>query len=218
MGLDSLVSVANKIALLLLALLALALYGGIPSVLAAQALAGILALAVAARLYRRVTTGPLRYSSQIAREVMVSGMALLTANVACNIQTYVDAVVLSKLAPADVVGWFGAAKNITGTMIAPALILAAASFPALSRAAADKEAFKAAVRTALRPILWLGALAATGTYLFADDAIAIIYGQRHFAPSGIILKVYAPAFPMLFLTPYCSMRFLRFTGLRRFRW
>ena len=199
MGLDACVSVANKIALLLLALLALALHGGIPSVLAMQALAGVLALVFAARLYRRVTTSRLRYSSQIAAEVMVSGMALLTANVACNIQTYIDAVVLSKLAPADAVGWYGAAKSIMGTMIMPALILAAASFPALSRAAADKEAFKAAVRTALRPILWLGALAATGVYLFADDAIAIVYGQRHFAPSGIILKVYAPAFLLIFL-------------------
>jgi O-antigen/teichoic acid export membrane protein len=71
MGLDACVSVANKIALLLLALLALALHGGIPSVLAVQALAGVLALAFAARLYRRVTRSRLRYSSQIASELMV---------------------------------------------------------------------------------------------------------------------------------------------------
>ena len=108
MGLDACVSVANKIALLLLALLAFAPHeGDCEMCWRMQALAGVLALVFAARLYRRVTTSRLRYSSQIAGEVMVSGMALLTANVACNIQTYIDAVVLSKLAPADAVGWYG---------------------------------------------------------------------------------------------------------------
>ena len=58
MGLDAWVSVANKIALLGLALAALALGKGLPGVLVAQVLAGFLALAIAARLYRRVTTGP----------------------------------------------------------------------------------------------------------------------------------------------------------------
>jgi O-antigen/teichoic acid export membrane protein len=48
-------------------------------------------------------------------------------------------------------------------------------------------------------MLWLGALAAIGTYLFADDAIAIVYGQQHFGNSAIILKMYAPAFFLLFM-------------------
>ena len=48
-------------------------------------------------------------------------------------------------------------------------------------------------------MLWLGALAAIGTYLFANDAISIVYGQLNFGPSGIILKVYAPAFLLLFV-------------------
>ncbi len=198
MGLDAWVSVANKIALLGLALAVLALGRGLPGVLVAQALAGFLALAVATRLYRRVTTGPLRYSPQIAREVLVGASAFFTAGAVSNIQPYIDVVILSKFAPADVIGWYGAAKNILGTMLAPALILGAASYPRLARAAANRVRFKAEAQAALRPILWLGALAAIGTYLFADDAIAIVYGQ-HFRPSGIILKVYAPGFLLLFM-------------------
>ena len=76
MGLDAWVSVANKIALLGLALAALALGKGLPGVLVTQALAGFLALAIANRLYRRVATGPLRYSRQVAREILVSGSVL----------------------------------------------------------------------------------------------------------------------------------------------
>ena len=60
------------------------------------------------------------------------------------------------------------------------------------------RSFKAEVRAAQRPILWFGALAAIGTFLFADDAIAIVYGQQQFGPSGIILKVYAPGYLLLF--------------------
>ena len=197
MGLDAWVSVANKIALLGLALAALALGKGLPGVLAAQGLAGLLALAIAARLYRRVTTGSLRYSPQVAREVLVGGSAFFITVAASSFQPYIDAVVLSKLAPVDVVGWYGAAKNIMGTMVAPAVILGAASFPRLARAAHDAS-FKAEVRAAQRPILWFGALAAIGTFLFADDAIAIVYGQQQFGPSAIILKVYAPGYLLLF--------------------
>ena len=199
MGLDAWVSVANKIALLAYALAALALGTRLPGVMVATALAGIFALALATRLYRRVTTGPLRYSPQIAREVLTGGGALLTIIAASNVQPYIDVVILSKLVPADVVGWYGAAKNIMGTMLAPALILSAASFPRLARAAASRGPFKAEARAALRPILWLGALAAIGTFLFADDAIAFVYGQQHFGPSGMILKVYAPGFFLLFI-------------------
>lgn len=199
MGLDAWLSVANKFALLGLALAALAFGAGLPGVLGAQALSGVLALVIATRLYRRVACGPLRYSPETARELLVGGGTLLAATIATSIHPYIDAVIVSKLAPADVVGWFGAAKNILGTMFAPAAILGIATFPRLSRAAANRIQFKAELQTTLRPLLWLGALAAIGTYLFADDAIAIVYGRQHFAPSGIILRVYAPAFLLLFV-------------------
>src|SRR6202166_1581650 len=199
MGLDAWVSVANKVVLLGLALAALALGRRLPGVLVAQALAGFVALALAAWLYRRVTTGPLRYSSQIAREVLVYGGAFFVYNAIGSIQPYIDVVILSKLAPADAVGWYGAAKNILGTIMAPALIIGAASYPRLARTAANGGPFKAEVRAALRPILWLRAIAAIGTFLFADDAIAIVYGRRDFGPSAMILKVYAPGFFLLFI-------------------
>jgi O-antigen/teichoic acid export membrane protein len=159
MDLGAGVSTVNRIALLGLALVALALGKRLPGVLVAQALSGFLTLALANRLYRRVTTGPLRYSRQLARDIRVGNGAFFAFNVANNIQSYIDAVILSKLAPADAVGWFGAAKNITGTLFARALILGAASFSRLARAAANRGAFKAEARAVLRPMLWLGAFA-----------------------------------------------------------
>jgi O-antigen/teichoic acid export membrane protein len=96
------------------------------------------------------------------------------------------------------VGWFGAARIVIGTLMAPATILAAASYPALARTAGDPAALRDALRAALRPVLWLAALASAGTFLYADAAIGLIYGDG-FAPAARVLQVFAPGFFLLFV-------------------
>ena len=70
MGLDAWVSVVNKSVALGLAVPALVLGTGLSGVFLSQGLAGMAAFAVAARLYRRVATGPVRWSGPTAREVL----------------------------------------------------------------------------------------------------------------------------------------------------
>jgi O-antigen/teichoic acid export membrane protein len=199
MGLEASVSVVNKIATLLLALPALALGMGVGGVVAAQGLAGVGAFAVATWLHRRIATGETRFDATTARQVLAGGTAIVTMMIAASIQPYLDAIILSKIVPGDAVGWYGAAKNIMGTLIAPSLIIGAAAYPRLSRAASDMPTFNAEVRATLRPMLFLGALAGVGTWLCADSAIALVYGQRNFGPAGMILKVFAPGLFLLFI-------------------
>ncbi len=199
MELDATTSVVNKLFALLLALAALALQTGLGGVVAAQALAGVVALLVAARLYRKVSSGPIRFSRATATLVLAGGTSMVGMMVTSQVQPYLDAIILSKMVPPDAVGWFGAARNIMGTLIAPALIVGAAAFPRLSRAAALKSTFQAEFQTALRPILWLGGLGAIGTWLCADGAIALVYGHRQFGPAGAILKVFGPGIFFLFI-------------------
>ncbi len=190
MGLDASVSVTNRAVGLLLAIPALALGLGLGGVVVAQGMAGVMALALAFRLYRRLASGPLRFSLATSRELLRGGTALAALNLAVYVQPYIDAVLLSKLVPPDAMGYYGAAKTIMGMLLAPALILVTASFPRLSRAAKDIPLLRTEFATALRPALWLGALAGVGTWLFADVAIAVVYGHRQFGPAGTILKVY----------------------------
>jgi len=199
MGLDAAVSVTNKAFALLLALAALAAGTGLSGVVVAQGLAGAIAFLIAVRLYRRIATGALRFSAATAREVLGGGAAIVTMMIAVSVQPYLDAIILSRLVPGDAIGWYAAAKNIMGTLLAPSLIIGAAAFPRLSRAAGDVPTFNAEVRATLRPMLFLGALAAVGTYLFADAAIALVFGQRNFGPAGTILKVFAPGLFLLFV-------------------
>jgi O-antigen/teichoic acid export membrane protein len=118
---------------------------------------------------------------------------------AISIQPYFDAIILAKLSPADVIGWFGAARNILGTLMAPAGILGAAAYPRLARASTQPGALSQEVRAAFRPLLWLGALAGTGTYLFARSMVDLIYGSRGFGPAATILEVFAPGLFLLFV-------------------
>jgi O-antigen/teichoic acid export membrane protein len=199
MGRDALVSVSSKAIALGVTLPALALGAGIPGVLVAQAVAGLAALGVAARLYRRLGAPALRASSQAARELLAAGAPILAMTAAAAVQPYLDAIILSKLTPAAVVGWFGAAKNVLGTLMAPAAILGAAAYPHIARASAEPTGLGRSVRSAFRPLLWLGALASTGTYLFAGTAIGLIYGSEGFGPAATILQVFSPGLFLLFI-------------------
>jgi O-antigen/teichoic acid export membrane protein len=199
MGLDAGVSVANKALGLGLTVAALAAGWSIVGIIGAQAVSGVAALVLASALYRRLRLGPLGFSSRTARVLLVDGMPILAMTAASAVQPYLDAVLLSKLAPANVVGWFGAAKTILGTLMAPATILGAAAFPSFSRASADPAALRREMRAALRPLVFLGALAGVGTFLFADMAIGLIYGKGGFGPAATILRVFAPALFLIFL-------------------
>jgi O-antigen/teichoic acid export membrane protein len=199
MGRDAVVSVSNKAVGLALALPALAWGAGIPGVVAVQGLAGVAALGVAIEAYRRLGGPRMSVSAETAQELIAAGAPILAMTAAVSVQPYLDAIVLSKLAPATVVGWFGAAKSILGTLMAPAVILGAAAYPHIARASGDTVALRREVRSGFRTMLWLGALGATGTYLFAGTAVGLIYGTRGFGPAAVVLEVFAPGLLLLFV-------------------
>lgn len=199
MGRDATVSVSNKVIALCATLPALVLHAGIPGVILAQAIAGVVALGIADRLHAALGGPRLQVSSGTARELIAGGLPLLVMTSAVSVQPYLDAIILSKLVPPPVIGWFGAARNILGTLMAPAVILGAAAYPHIARASVKAAALRHEVRSAFRPLLWLGALAGTGTYLFAATAIRLVYGSRGFEPAATILEVFAPGLFLLFI-------------------
>ncbi len=198
MGLDATVSVVNRAVGLAIAFAAVSLGFGLAGVVVAQGLAGAAALAVAFQLYKRVKMGPLHASRATAREILGGGTAIVAISIAVYVQPYIDAVLLSKMVTTDVLGWYGAAKNIFGTLLAPALILGSASFPRLSRATKHPGAFASEFATAQRPMLWLGGLAAVGTWVFADLAITVIYPKAVFGPASDVLRVFGLGLFLIF--------------------
>ena len=120
MGREAAVSVSNKAIALVVTLPALALGAGIPGVILgrpwpAWPLSGSRSAPPAARHAAACSSRPARPASSSA-----AGAPILAMTAAASVQPYLDAILLSKLAPAAVVGWFGAAKNVLGTLMAPA--------------------------------------------------------------------------------------------------
>jgi O-antigen/teichoic acid export membrane protein len=199
MDLDAAVTVTAKALTVGVTVPALLLGGQLPTVVAVQGLGGAGALAVAAWLARHLRLSPPRPSWETVRELAAGGAPLAAFFVAMSVQPYIDAIVLSRLAPAEAVGWYGAARSIMGVLFAPAAILAHAAFPQLSRAASSPSDLRHTIRLALRPLLGLGALGAVGTFLFADFAVALIYGRGRFEPAAAVLELFAPALLLFFV-------------------
>jgi O-antigen/teichoic acid export membrane protein len=208
MGLDAAVSVCNRAAGLVLAVAALWLGLGLGGVVVSQGLAGVVALLLGARLYRRVSDRPLHFSRATAQEILSGGTTVLLMLVAVSVQPYIDAVLLSKLVPKDAIGWYGAARSIIAMLNAPALILGTAALPRLSRASRDPRAFREEMATAERPMVWVAGLGAVGTWLFADVAINLVYGRAGFAPAGAILSVFGLGLFLIFVDMLLSTAFI----------
>ena len=196
---DALVSMFNSAAGLALVIAALALGGGLVAVGLCLFGAGFLSLVLARHIYKRLGSGRLVVTLEMARHLVWGAAAIMSFTLVNAAQPYLDVVVLSKLVPPDAIGWFGVARNIMGTLIAPAMILATATFPQLARSATTPQQFGEDVRSTLRHTMLIGALGSAGTYLFAQIAVEIIYGRSHYAPAIAVLQAFSPWLFLLFI-------------------
>ena len=199
MELDALLTVLAKALALGATLWALAAGGRVLAVILAQGAAAAVAVAAAVGLARALGLRRIRAARATVRELAVGGAPIVALNVAIVAQPYLDAVVLSKLAPPVVMGWHAASKTFMAALVTPAAILASAAYPRLSRAASDPEAFRRELGTAMRPLLWIAAGATCGTFLFADLAVSTVYGRTGFGPAVAALELFAPALLLFFV-------------------
>jgi O-antigen/teichoic acid export membrane protein len=199
MELDALIGIVLKFLALVFGVAVLHNGGRIPALLAGQAVAGLITLAIAAFIYHRLELGQLQVTWAMARELVFGGASMVTMTVAVAFQPYLDANMLSRLSTPAVMGWYGAASAFTNTLIAPAFVLASATYPRLSVAAARPGGLRPLLRDALRPLMCVAVYGAVGTFLFADVAVGIIYSREKFAPTATILRAFAPAMMLVYL-------------------
>jgi O-antigen/teichoic acid export membrane protein len=96
-------------------------------------------------------------------------------------------------APSAALGWYSAASRISGVLVFPSLTMNLALYPTLARLwKEDRVTFDAMLRLALRAVTILGLFAATGTILFSQIVVQIVYGEGY-APAAsnlALLSVY----------------------------
>jgi O-antigen/teichoic acid export membrane protein len=199
MDLDATVGVIGKALTVAVTVPVLFLGGGLGSVLLMQAVGGAGALLVAVLLARRMRLVARRPDLGIFKELVSGGAPVAAFLIAVTVQPFTDIIILSRLVPPEVVGWYGAARNIMGLLFLPATILCNASFPELSRMSHSIPDLRRALRATLRVLLVIGALAAAGTTVFANVAVNLIYGHGHFDPAVPMVQIFAPILPLFFV-------------------
>jgi O-antigen/teichoic acid export membrane protein len=201
---DAMLNVVLKLATLIGSIACLAIGGRLLGLVFAWSVAGCLTLATGIVLYRRLRLPKISATMSTARELLRDGASLLAMSLAIAVEPYFNANILYKMASPVVVGWYGAAWNIAGTLVAPAMILGATMYPRLSTAAGDAVEFKRAFAISFRPLLLLGLLGAVGTYLFADVAVGLIYSLQKFGPAADILRAFAPVLLLIYVDLFLS--------------
>ncbi|HWV38899.1 MAG TPA: flippase [Vulgatibacter sp.] len=199
MDLDARATVVNKVMHVGIVLAAFGLGGRLVSVILSLGVAGTGALIYSIRQAHRAGFARARVAGESVRHLLREGAPVLVTGVLSHAQLYVETLMLSALAISEVLGWYGAARTITNTLVMPASILITASFPVLSRAASDPVMLREELANALRPVLVLGVLVAAGTALFADVAIGLIYGREMYGPSTTILQLMSVGLFLIFL-------------------
>jgi O-antigen/teichoic acid export membrane protein len=196
---DALINVCLKLLSLIFGITALTSGGRLPALIFATGLAGTVTLVLASLLYHRLHFPKLQFRRATAKELMIGGAPMLSMTIAVAVQPYIDVNLLRYLAGAGVLGWYGGAMTFCNTLIAPAAVLTSASFPRLSIVHDDRDAFGKVLDEGLRPLAFVAALGAVGTFLFADVAVGIVYSIEQFGPSASILRAFAPGMFLVFI-------------------
>jgi O-antigen/teichoic acid export membrane protein len=178
----------------------LMLGGGLAETLVGHAAATVLVFLYVWRTQRSLGLGHLSVDLSALGVLLRRGTPFLFMSFAMLVQPTVDAVFLSKLAPADVVGWHSTARRLVGFLIFPTSALASAMYPTLCRLyATDLSGFRRNVTKALRLTSVIAVPVALGCLLYPGLGVAL-FDRAAFRPAEDNLRALAIFVLMLYFT------------------
>jgi O-antigen/teichoic acid export membrane protein len=172
--------VGTQLLSVMLVIPTLLLGGALFGVLIAQALGAAVVLLLLVRAIKIVGIRLSRPHREALRSLAVQGTPFLFFSFAMAAQPNIDAVLLSKLAPAEVVGWHAVARRLIGALVLPGSLVIGALYPTLCRLhKEDPAAYVATGRSALRATLLLAVPIALSCALYRDLGIQIFSKQAY---------------------------------------
>ena len=128
------------------------------------------------------------------------GIPFLLFNMALELQPNVDALFLSKLAPVEVMGWYGVSRRLVCALLMPSTVLIGALYPTLCRLrATDQQGFNQTTNAAIRTVVLAAAPIAIGTGLFPDIGVAL-FSRESFRPAEDNLRIFSVLIFLVYLT------------------
>lgn len=119
----------------------------------------------------------------------------------CSVIYYrIDAVMLSLMTPAVVVGWYGAAYRFFDVLMFLPSIFSLALLPALSKLwNNDHYALAMTTQKSLQFIIFAGIPVSIGVYAFSQEIIEFFFGAAEYGPSILLLKIFSTGLLLVYI-------------------
>ena len=142
-------------------------------------------------LYHRERFG-LAWNGLLLRRIFVGGLPFLVWVVFGEIYIRIDVLMLSLMTSDAVVGWYGAATRLYGTLLFIPNILTMSVFPAMMRmgsSVADEAAFNRASERLMNLLLFAAIPISAGAIAVAGPLVRLLYGPGSFENAGPNLQI-----------------------------
>lgn len=193
----ALAEVANKATLLIVGITVLVSGLGVVAYAMAMLVGSLVGFSVNfSFLARRYLRRP-SLSSLAVRGLLIGGFPFLMTGAVYQFYSSSDAVMLRFLTRDAVVGWYGAANQLYGTLNFVPLVIITALLPALTRFhKEDKETMRVAVEKGMLAVLMTGVPIAAGCILLSGDLIRMLHYPAEFSHSVPLLAILALTLPV----------------------
>lgn len=153
------------------------------------ALSSLLQAGTLAFFARRVMTTLPRIQWRPAFGQLSAGAPYFLFVVFSTVYYRVDTILLSRMAPAEVMGWYGAAHRLFESLNFP-YILSVAVYPVLTRLReADETTHRRTLLKSLELVIMGGGAVTAVIIALADPIVAFLFGREGFAPTVLLLQI-----------------------------
>lgn len=155
-----------------------------------------IAVAVLTALYLnasllKVGVARLAFDWRAVKPLLQLGTPFVVFGLAMVLAPNINATFLSKLAPANVIGWFGVSQRLIGLLVFPASALVGALYPTLCRLQKeDQTEFVRVSRSSLYGVTLLAVPSAVGCGMFPEIGVSV-FGSAQFSGAADHLRVMA---------------------------
>jgi O-antigen/teichoic acid export membrane protein len=198
MDIDAFANIVGKAMTVVAIAIALGFGGGLAEMILMGGVGNFSTLLVGVIAAQRLDIAVKAPVMKALRELLRHGAPIAAFSLVLASQPFLEILLLSALTGPAVVGWYGAFRSIYGVVASPALILAAASFPELSRASLSVPDLRRTIDATGRVVCIAAAFVSSALYIFADQIVVIIYGHGRFEQTASILRVSAIFIPLVF--------------------
>jgi O-antigen/teichoic acid export membrane protein len=193
----ALAEVANKTTLLLVGIPVLVTGRGVVAYAVAMLIGSLVGFLVNFSMVARRYLRRPSLNSDIVRTLMIGGFPFLMTGAIFQFYSSSDALTLRFLTHDSVVGWYGAANQLYGTLNFVPLVIVTALLPALTRFhKEDKKTMRIAVEKGLLGVLVTGVPIAMASIVLSGDLIRLLHYPSEFSHSVPLLAILALTLPV----------------------